>query len=49
MGRANPESWQKIIDDTNLVSANGDRIDACPSAEAKSKKDERCTINVPAP
>ncbi|TAL02340.1 MAG: hypothetical protein EPO08_07325 [Rhodospirillaceae bacterium] len=46
--KSNPESCQKIIDDTSLVSANRDRTDACRSAAAKSKKDESCTINVPA-
>jgi Family of unknown function (DUF6118) len=46
--KGNPDNWQKLIDDTTLVTANRDRIDRRQPAAVKSKKDESCMITVPA-
>jgi Family of unknown function (DUF6118) len=36
--KGNPDNWQKLIDDTTLVTANRDRIDSCRLAAVKWKK-----------
>ena len=49
MQAGNPAGWAQLTADANLVTANRARITACQNAAAKSKKEERCTITVPAP
>jgi Family of unknown function (DUF6118) len=36
--KGNPDNWQKLIDDTTLVTANRDNIDSCRPAAVKSKR-----------
>ena len=42
------EGWQNALNAWNLVRAIQKEIAACSEAAAKTKKDERCTITVPA-
>ena len=48
MKSGNPDGWEQLAADANLVSANRDRITDCQNAAAKTKKEERCTIIVQA-
>lgn len=41
--------WNTVANDTNLLQANRVVVSACSEAAAKTKKAQRCTINVPAP
>ncbi|MCF8476326.1 MAG: DUF6118 family protein [Pseudolabrys sp.] len=43
------ESWQRVATADQLASANKDELAACREAAAKAKKEQRCTITVPAP
>ncbi|WP_234732014.1 DUF6118 family protein [Acidocella facilis] len=43
-----PDGWQNALNAWNLVRTNQKEIAACSEAAAKTKKDQRCTITVPA-
>ncbi len=44
--KSNPDGWQKLIADTNLVTSNREKIDACRAAAAKAKQDQSCIITI---
>jgi hypothetical protein len=46
MKHGNPVGWAQLAADTQLVSANRDKISECRQAAIKAKKDERCAIVV---
>jgi len=49
MQAGNPDGWRGAVDSWNLVRTNQEAISACSEAAAKTKKEQRCTITVPAP
>lgn len=49
MQAENPEGWRVLTDDATLVQNNQAAIAACFTAAAQAKKEQRCTIVVPAP
>ena len=49
MKDGNPDGWEQLTADANLVSANREKITDCRTAAAKEKKEQRCAITVPAP
>jgi Family of unknown function (DUF6118) len=48
MQAGSADGWQRARNAWNLVRANRKEIAACGEAAAKTKKDQRCTITVPA-
>jgi len=48
MQAGSPEGWQSAVNAWNLVRANQKEIATCSDEAAKTKKDQRCTITVPA-
>lgn len=48
MQAGNPEEWGNAVNAWNLVRANQKGIAACSEEAGKTKKDQRCTITVPA-
>jgi hypothetical protein len=46
MQSGNPNGWEQLRADAELVSTNRDKINECRNVAAKTKKDERCTITV---
>ncbi len=48
MQAGSPDGWQNALNAWNLVRTNQKEIAACSEAAAKTKKDQRCTITVPA-
>jgi hypothetical protein len=48
MQAGNPEGWRGVADASNLVRVNQEALAACREAAAKAKKEQRCTITVPA-
>ena len=44
----NPDGWNKLVNNWNLVQANQKEIDACREEATKTKKAQRCTITVSA-
>ena len=49
MQAGNPPAWRGLMDDFNLVKSNQAAIGVCVGAAAKSKKEQHCSIVVPAP
>jgi hypothetical protein len=49
MQAGNPDAWRGLMNDFNLVKSNQEAIGACVGAAAKSKKEQHCSIVVPAP
>lgn len=49
MKAGNPDGWAQLTADANLVSANRDRITVCRAAAVREKREQRCTVIVPAP
>jgi hypothetical protein len=49
MRAGNPDGWAQLTADADLASANRDKITDCRAAAAKAKKEQRCSITVPAP
>ena len=48
MEMGNPEAWRSVVESTELVRVNQDALKTCRQAAAKTKKEQRCTVNVPA-
>jgi hypothetical protein len=48
MQTASPDDWRGVADASHLVHLNQDPLSACRDVAAKAKKDQRCTITVPA-
>jgi hypothetical protein len=48
MQSGDPEGWRGVVDASNLVRANTAALTSCAEAAAKAKKDQSCTITVPA-
>ena len=48
MQAGSPDGWQSALNAWSLVRANQKEIAACSEAAAKTKKDQRCMITVPA-
>ncbi|KND61500.1 hypothetical protein BVER_04434 [Candidatus Burkholderia verschuerenii] len=48
MKASSPDGWNSAVNAWNLVRANQKEIAACGEEAAKSKKDQRCAITVPA-
>ena len=49
MAVSNPEGWQRVREDSQLVEANRDRIAACQKAASGQEKTQKpCVITVPA-
>ena len=48
MQAASPDGWRGVVDASNLVRINQAALAACREAAAKAKKEQRCTITVPA-
>jgi len=48
MQAGSPDGWRGLADASNLVRVNQEALAACREAVAKAKKEQRCTITVPA-
>jgi hypothetical protein len=48
MQAASPDGWRGVAEASDLVRVNQDALAACRDAAAKAKKEQRCTITVPA-
>jgi hypothetical protein len=48
MKDGNPDGWAQLTADANLVSANREKIAVCRDAATDAKKEQHCTITVPA-
>jgi hypothetical protein len=48
MRAGNPDDWNSAVDAWNLARTNQKEIAACSEEAAKTKKDQRCAITVPA-
>ena len=48
MQAGSPDGWRGVADASNLVRVNQEALAACREAAAKAKKEQRCTITVPA-
>jgi hypothetical protein len=49
MQAGNPEGWRGQEEATNLVRSNQEALAACRDAAAKAKKEQHCTLVMPAP
>ncbi len=49
MQAGNPEAWRGLMEDFDLVKSNQAALAACREAAAKAKKEQHCSIVVPAP
>lgn len=49
MQAQNPKAWRGLMDDFNLVKSNQAALAACHEAAAKTKKEQHCSVIVPAP
>jgi hypothetical protein len=49
MKSSNPTGWVTLATEMNLAETNHDALRACRVAAAQTKKEQRCTIIVPAP
>lgn len=49
MQSGSPGGWRSIVEASDLVRANRETLSACADAAAKAKKDQKCTVTVPAP
>jgi hypothetical protein len=49
MQAGNPASWRGLMDDFNFVKSNQAALAACRDAAAKTKKEQHCSVIVPAP
>lgn len=49
MQAGNPEAWRAMTDDFKLVTSNQAAMVACREAAAKTKKEQHCSVLVPAP
>ena len=49
MKSTNPNGWAKLAAEVNLVEPNHDALTACREAAERTKKEQHCTIVVPAP
>lgn len=48
MQAGSPDGWRGVADASNLVRVNQEALAACREAADKAKKEQRCTITVPA-
>ena len=48
MQAGSPDGWRGVADASSLVRVNQEVLAACRDAAAKAKKEQRCTITVPA-
>jgi hypothetical protein len=48
MQAGSPDGWRGVADASNLVRVNQEALTACRDAAARAKKEQRCTITVPA-
>ena len=48
MQAGSPDGWRSLADASNLVRVNQEALAACREAADKAKKEQRCTITVPA-
>ena len=48
MQAGSPDGWRGLADASNLVRVNQEALTACREAADKAKKEQRCTITVPA-
>jgi hypothetical protein len=48
MQAGSPDGWRGVADASNLVRVNQEALVECREAAAKAKKEQRCTITVPA-
>jgi len=48
MQAGSPDGWRGVADASNLVRVNQEALAACREAVAKTKKEQRCIITVPA-
>jgi len=48
MQAGSPDGWRGLADASSLVRVNQEALAACREAAAKAKKEQRCTITVPA-
>jgi hypothetical protein len=46
---ASPDQWPEIVEAARLAKANKESLAVCREAAAKSRRDQRCSITVPAP
>jgi hypothetical protein len=49
MQAGNPAAWRALMNDFNLVKSNQATIGTCLEAAAKTKKEQHCSVIVPAP
>jgi hypothetical protein len=49
MKSTNPTGWATLAAEINLAEANHDALSACRETAQRLKKEQRCTIVVPAP
>ena len=48
MQAGSPDGWRGVADASDLVRVNQEALAACREAAARAKKEQRCTITVPA-
>ena len=48
MQAGSPDGWYGVTDASDLVRVNQEALAACRDAADKAKKEQRCTITVPA-
>ena len=48
MATGNPDEWKNVMAALELSKANREALSACRDAAARAKKEQRCTITVPA-
>jgi len=48
MRAGSPDGWRAVADAANLVHVNQKALTACRAAAARTRKEQRCTITVPA-
>lgn len=49
MQAGNPAAWRGMMDEHNLLQLNKEALAVCRTAAAQAKKEQRCTVVVPAP
>jgi hypothetical protein len=49
MKSSNPAGWETLAAEMNLAEANHDALTACRETAGRTKKEQHCSIVVPAP
>jgi hypothetical protein len=46
---SNPAGWETLAAEINVAEANHDALSTCRESAARTKKEQHCSIVVPAP